>query len=213
MITVLCAGTATDVGKTWTAAMVLSGLRRRGLRVAARKPVQSYAPEERGPTDADVLGLATGEHPDTVCPAHRWYPVALAPPMAAAHLGRDSFTVADLAAELDWGDDVADVGWAETVGGPRSPLATDGDSADLARWLRPDVVVLVADAGLGAINAVRLAAVPFAGRLLVVVLNRFDPDDDLHRANADWLAGDGFDVVTDPEELAQRLADAVAAAR
>ena len=45
----------------------------------------------------------------------------------------------------------------ETAGGVRSPLAgDDGDAVALAGSLMPDVVVLVADAGLGTINAVRL---------------------------------------------------------
>jgi hypothetical protein len=35
-----------------------------------------------------------------------------------------------------------------------------------------------------------------------VVLNRFDPGDDLHERNRAWLAGrDGFDVVVDPDDL------------
>ena len=53
--------------------------------------------------------------------------------------------------------------------------------------------MLVADAGLGTLNAVRLSAdaLTGAGRLapehLAVVLNRFDPGDDLHRRNRSWL--------------------------
>ncbi len=81
-----------------------------------------------------------------------------------------------------------DVGLVEGAGGPRSPLASDGDTVDLVRGLEPDLVVLVADPGLGAINSVRLAAAPFDPRAsLVVVLNRFDPADALHRANQAWL--------------------------
>ena len=67
------------------------------------------------------------------------------------------FTVADLAAELRWPDGV-ELGLVEGVGGPRSPIAADGDTVDLRGHIRPDVVVLVADAGLGTINAVRLSA-------------------------------------------------------
>jgi len=205
VLTVLCVGTATEVGKTWVGALVLSSLRERGLRVHARKPVQSFAPDEPGPTDADVLASATGEHPNDVCPEHRSYPLPMAPPMAAALLERDGFLVADLAEETTWPDD-ADIVWVETIGGPRSPIADDGDSADLQRWLQPDYVVLVADAGLGTINAVRLSAVPFAGRRIVVVLNNYDAAVDLHRANAVWLAQDGFDVIVEPAMLVELLA-------
>jgi dethiobiotin synthetase len=62
---VLVAGTATEVGKTWVAAAVLAELRTRGVRVAARKLVQSFSPGEH-PTDAEALAAATGEAPDDV---------------------------------------------------------------------------------------------------------------------------------------------------
>lgn len=194
-------GTATAVGKTWVGAAVLAQLRRRGCAVAARKPVQSFAPGE-GPTDADVLAAATGERPQDVCPSPRWYEAPMAPPMAAQALVREPFTVADLLAELRWPDGVA-VGWVETVGGPRSPIAADGDSADLAAGLAPDLVVLVADAGLGVLNAVRLCA-PALAVPPIVVLNRYDGSD-LHRRNRWWLEDEGHDVVVDPAQLVTRL--------
>lgn len=194
-------GTDTAVGKTWVGAAVLAQLRRRGLEVAARKPVQSFAPGE-GPTDADVLAAATGERAEDVCPSARWYEAPMAPPMAAQALGRDPFTVADLLGELRWPDGVA-VGWVETVGGPRSPIASDGDSADVAAGLDADLVVLVAGAGLGALNAVRLSAGALA-EPPVVVLNRYDGSD-LHLRNRRWLEDDGLEVVVDPADLVARL--------
>jgi len=194
-------GTTTGVGKTWMGVAVLSRLRSAGLTVAARKPVQSFAPGE-GPTDAALLGDATGEAVESVCPPHRSYEAAMAPPMAAQVLGMTPFGIADLVDEMSWRSPVA-LGWVETVGGPRSPVAADGDSADLAAALEPDVVVLVAEAGLGAINAVRLAAAAL-DQPPVVVLNRYD-DSDLHRRNRAWLATDGFDVVVGPGELVGRL--------
>ena len=205
MITVLCAGTATDVGKTWVGAEVLGELRELGLKVAARKPVQSFAADDTSPTDAAVLGAATGEDVHTVCPEHRWYALAMAPPIAAALLEVDGFLVGELVDDIAPAPDDTDVLWVETGGGPRSPIADDGDSADVARWVQADVVVLVADAGLGTINAVRLSAIPFAGRSLIVVLNRYDEDDIVHRANLVWLAQDGFDVVTETATLTSRL--------
>jgi dethiobiotin synthetase len=71
--------------------------------------------------------------------------------------------------------------------------------------------VLVADAGLGTINAVRLSALAFPGRAIVVVLNRYDEGDDIHRTNAVFLSRDGFDVVIELEHLVERL-QAVSAA-
>jgi len=171
------------------------------VQVAARKPAQSFAPGD-GPTDADVLAAATGERPEEVCPPARWYEVAMAPPMAAAVLGRPVPTLGDLVAETRWPPGT-ELGWVETVGGPRSPVATDGDSASLAAALEPDLAVLVADAGLGAVNAVLLSAAAIDA-LTVVVLNGYQ-DTDLHRRNRDWLARSGLDVLTGPEELVERL--------
>ena len=90
------------------------------------------------------------------------------------------------------------------MGGPYSPLAFDGDTVDLARVLEPDLVVLVADVGLGVINAVRLTVPALAGWYVVVACNRYAPDG-LARRNHDFLADAGYDLVTSPEELAQRL--------
>lgn len=194
-------GTGTEVGKTWVGAAVLGELRSGGVSVAARKPVQSFAPGE-GPTDAEVLAVATGEAVTDVCRPLRWYQAAMAPPMAAEALGRAPFAVADLVGELRWPESVT-VGWVETVGGPRSPIAADGDSAHLAAALAPDLTVLVADAGLGVINAVRLSVAALVAAP-VVVLNRYDGSD-LHIRNRHWLERDRFDVVVDPAELAARL--------
>ena len=207
---VLVAGTATDVGKTWVAATVARELRRLGTAVAARKPVQSFDPGPE-PTDAEVLGEATGEDPEQVCPSHRWYPLAMAPPMAAAALGRPPFSIGDLTDELRWPRAV-EVGLVEGVGGPRSPLASDGDTVDVARVLAPDLILLVADAGLGTINATRLSAGAFGTARVLVVLNRFDGADGLHRGNRSWLRDRCGLVVTLVEDLAPRLRERIGAA-
>jgi dethiobiotin synthetase len=187
-------GTGTDIGKTWVAARLLTDLRAAGLHVTARKPAQSFDPDDDpAGRDAAVLGAATTEPPEQVCPPHRWYEVAMAPPMAAEALHRPPFTIDDLMAELRWPPDMADVGLVETAGGLRSPLGADGDCLALCAVLRPDVVVLVADAGLGTINAVRLTIEALertlapAAPATVIVLNRFDADSDLHQRNLEWL--------------------------
>ena len=123
----------------------------------------------------------------------------------AAYGGRGSerapFTVADLVHELAWPPAVG-VGLVEGAGGVRSPVAADGDGVALAHALHPERVLLVADAGLGTINGVRLAASALGTWPVTVVLNRFDPDDDLHLRNRDWLRDrDGYAVVTDPDDL------------
>lgn len=198
----LVAGTGTEVGKTWVVCHLARALAVRGLIAVARKPAQSYGTTgEVSATDAELLAAATGDRASVVCPPHRWYPAAMAPPMAAEALGRPAFTVADLVAELRW-PPVVGVGLVEAAGGVRSPIAADGDTVTLAEALGPDRVVLVADAGLGTINAVRLSAAPLARWPVSVLLNRYDPSDDLHRRNWEWLVGrHGFDVAVDPADL------------
>jgi len=183
-------GTGTDIGKTWVSARLLTDLRAAGLRVAVRKPAQSFKPDDEPTTlDAAVLGASSGESAEEVCPAHRWYETPMAPPMAAEALGRPEFRIDDLVAELRWPARAVDVGLVETAGGLRSPLAADGDCLALCEALEPDLVVLVADAGLGTINAVRLTvdALDALPAMTVVVLNRFDSSSDLHLRNWEWL--------------------------
>jgi dethiobiotin synthetase len=211
--TVFVTGTGTEIGKTWWSVALIRELRARGVVAAARKPAQSFRPGD-GATDAELLAEASGIDPTLVCPPPRWYELPLAPPMAAAALGRPGFTISDLVAETSSAADrltesnlpvrIRRVLLVEGAGGPRSPLADDGDNVDFARALGVDLVLLVADAGLGTINAVRLAAAPFReiGVPLVVALNRFGGDP-LHAVNEAWLRDRyGFDTVTDPDLLA-----------
>jgi dethiobiotin synthetase len=201
-LVVVC-GTGTEVGKTW---------------VAARKPAQSFDLDAEGvrlggSTDAERLGAASGELPDYVCPTWRSYHLAMAPPMAAQALGLPAFTVADLVDELAWPDEQVTLGLVETAGGVGSPQAEDGDAVDLVAALEPDLVVLVADAGLGTINAVRLSLTALAGSAAlpeaIVVLDRFDGRHDLHRRNREWLSDrDGSRVLVFPGDE-RALADFV----
>jgi dethiobiotin synthetase len=218
---VLVLGTGTEVGKTWVSARLLRGWHEAGLGVAARKPAQSYeSDDDPSALDAALLGAASGEAPEVVCPPHRWYPVAMAPTMAAMALGREGFTIGQLVAEITWPEtDPVDVGLIESAGGVRSPLADDGDSVTLCEALHPDLVLLIADAGLGTINAVRLslAALPKAlveqGQV-IVVLNRFDPSRPLHLANRDWLVEqDRTPVLVMPGDEEQVLSWAAGDAR
>jgi dethiobiotin synthetase len=200
---VVVVGTGTDIGKTWVSARLLATLGQSGVSVAARKPAQSFDPgDDPAGLDSAVLGRASGEPSEVVCLPHRCYEVAMAPPMAADALGRERITTPDLVAELRWPDAQIDVGLIEAAGGVRSPQTHDGDATALVRGLAPHVVLLVADAGLGTINAVRLcvdALVTVEGPELVVVLNRFEETNDVHRRNRAWLREqDGLPVVTLP---------------
>jgi dethiobiotin synthetase len=200
---VVVAGTGTGVGKTYVTAATTRTLQARGVRVAVRKPVQSFAPDD-AMTDVDILAAASGEDPKAVCPPHRRYEIPMAPPMAADALGLTAFSIADLVAELDAPEDT--IVLVESAGGVRSPLAADGDTIDLVDAIRPELVVLVADAGLGTINAVRMSAAALGTHPTVVFLNRFDPGVDLHERNANWLRTQTrLHLVTDVETLVTLL--------
>jgi len=121
--------------------------------------------------------------------------------MAADALSRPPIKIGELAAEIDFPAGT-DLGLVETAGGVRSPLAHDGDTVDLIARLKPDAVVLVADAGLGTLNAVLLSYAALAPVPVHVFLNRFDPEDVLHVANRQWLSERfGLQVVTGIDEL------------
>jgi dethiobiotin synthetase len=198
------AGTATEIGKTWCAARLAETLRDKGFSVACRKPVQSFDPAD-DMTDAEVLAAASGEDPTTVCLEHRRYALAMAPPMAADALGLPPIELEDLLAELALPE--TGIALIEGVGGPRSPLAHDGDTVLLA-WLLRAPVILVAGAGLGTINDVVLAREAFAPLPVATFLNRFDENDDLHRANRDWLSNRvGANIFTTIAELAGLTTD------
>jgi dethiobiotin synthetase len=218
---VVVTGTGTEVGKTWVAAALLAELASEGLRCVARKPAQSFDPADPGARDAEVLAAATGEDPATVCPPHRNYAVAMAPPMAADALGTGAIEASRLLAEIDgsWpdphaGPDGVEFALVELAGGVRSPMAHDADCAEFTVAMEPTHVVLVADAGLGTINAVRSALDSLAaagalrpgGPAVTPYLNRFDDNDELHRRNRAWLADHGCGpIAVSPPELARML--------
>lgn len=189
------AGTGTEIGKTWVAVQLLRHARTLGLRVAAAKPAQSYVQGE-GPTDAELLAQAADAEPYTVCPSHRWYPIAMAPPMAADALGLAPIKLDDLVSESPWPTDV-DLALIETAGGLCSPIAHDGDNLALIEKLSPTRVLLVADAGLGTLNAVRLCLRVLGNRPTTVFLNRFNASDDLHVRNRQWLVEEVESLETD----------------
>ncbi len=206
-MTMVVAGTGTEVGKTWVGAQLIERLRLAGHEIAARKPAQSHEPGDLH-TDAAILARASGEDPDLVCPTRYDFDIAMAPPMAAASLGEPAFTMTELISELRWPTDV-DIALIESAGGVRSPLAADGDTTDLIRHIRPDLVLLVSNPGLGMINDVRLSAAALAPTDTIVFVNHHDGDDDLHRANVAWLRDDGYRVVTSIDALVELVGQLV----
>jgi dethiobiotin synthetase len=202
-VVIAVAGTGTEVGKTFVTAALARALLAQGITVAARKPVLSYAAADAS-TDADLLAAATGEDADVVCPPQHRLALPMAPPMAAAALGLPPFTIAELAASVRPAPQTVTL--VETAGGVRSPIAADGDTRDVIDALAATLVVLVADAGLGTINLVRMSLDALGGHDVCTILNRYDPSDDLHCRNAEWLRTEtSADVVTSVDALARRV--------
>jgi dethiobiotin synthetase len=194
---VLVTGTEEGVGKTWVSAELLRRVSALGWSVSARLPAQAYLRDEAA-TDADVLAAATGETPTEVCPPTRWYAVPMAPPMAAEVLGLPPIMLADLEREVGtgWPLRPVDVGLIGSSGGVASPLASNGDVAELARSLGTDLTVVVAEADVGAINSLRLCHEVLSPLPVVVYLNRFDPENELHLRVYEWLTKHDQFVVT-----------------
>ncbi len=212
---IFVAGTDTDVGKTWTICQLASSLIRKGYKVSAKKPVQSFTPSEfdQGVTDAHLLAESTGESIDSICSITRMYGMPLAPPIAALRLGLPSFTVADLVTEIAW-DAGVDFGILESAGGICSPIAIDGDVRDLISLVLPDILVLVVDSCLGAIHRTISALDSlkyahqdeFSSYRSVIFLNRFKESLDLHRENLEWLTRNlDLPVFTDTVQLGSFL--------
>lgn len=111
----------------------------------------------------------------------------------------------ELINEIVWDENV-DVGLVETVGGPRSPVCHDGDSLDLIRRLQPDRIILIADAALGTLNAVRLSRAAIGADNVTVFLNRYDAANETHRLNRCWFADHyGIATLVEIEALTQTL--------
>jgi len=172
MIRIGITGTDTGVGKTVVARALSAAMRRRGLQVAAMKPVEtgvSFADPNR---DGALLARAAGE----TRPLSVVAPLVFAQPIAPLVAARRSGTTIDIATLDDAVRDAsvgADALIVEGAGGLLVPVA-DGMSFDglFARWSL-DVVIVAANR-LGVINHARLtiAAARSAGlRVRCVVLN------------------------------------------
>jgi dethiobiotin synthetase len=217
---ILVSGTGTGVGKTVVAAGLLALLRRRGVRVAAYKPVASGVPPH---DDAELLSAAAGgEDPlDRVNPIRFREP--LAPAVAAEREGRPVDPAAvrrGLAAQAAGGRFVV----VEGAGGLLVPFTWTWNLADLAR--EEDLgVLLVGRAALGALHdgaasaeAARARGLRVLGFVLVRLEDR--PDGAAEETNPGALARlSGVPVLgvlpripadraRDPEALADALATA-----
>jgi len=179
------AGTDTDVGKTYVAALAVSELLHLGRNVAVYKPVASGCDPaadgsgQRISSDAVALWEASGRRGDlhAVCPQRFLAP--LAPQAAAIAEGAtvdEALLVEGLAAVIDG----ADIAVIEGAGGLLSPLSRTLLNSDVAAKLDADLIIVAANR-LGVIHQVLatvLAAKALRLPVLGIVLNCVSNDAD-----------------------------------
>ena len=171
--TLFITGTDTGVGKTLLTRLLTVFLRRRGVKVAAFKPLCSG-----GRADARALHAALGGELtlDEINPWHFRAPIT---PSLAAHREKKSVSLADVLAHIRARQAPFEVALIEGAGGLLSPLGINFDSRDLIAALRARPVI-VAPNRLGVINHVRLtwAALPtnVRNRAKVVLMSPAKPD-------------------------------------
>jgi dethiobiotin synthetase len=200
-------GTGTEIGKTHTAVTLVKALGQLGP-VAGLKPVESgVTPGSLGGSDAARLARAGTFH------VKHAPPYALATPLSPHLAARLEGRTIQLPPILTWVDGAADDAppatraWLviETAGALLSPLAPGLTNLDLARELRPETLLLVAQDRLGVlhdVSAARLALRTLAPDLPppVVVLQPPAVADSSTGTNAEELRilGIAENVVTFP---------------
>lgn len=187
------AGTDTDVGKTYVAALAAGEWLHLGRIVAVYKPVASGCEpvgEDRVSGDAMRLWDASGRRGDlnAVCPQR--FVAPLAPQAAAIAEGRavdERLLVDGLAAVIDG----ADVAVIEGAGGLLSPISQTLLNSDLAAKLDAELIIVAANR-LGVIHQVLatvLAAKTLGLPVLGIILNGVDdPPDPSVQSNAQTIA-------------------------
>lgn len=190
MIRLGVTGTDTAVGKTFVSMLLLRMLRRRGLRVAAMKPVETgVTPDDPHSDAARLRRAAESDEPlDVVRPLLMAEPLA---PWVAAARGGGGVDLAALEAAFDRLQAGRDAILVEGAGGLLVPITRDVAFDGLFVGWGLDVVV-VAGNRLGALNHTLLTvrAAHDAGlRVRGVVLNTLSPEPPgiAERTNLDAL--------------------------
>jgi dethiobiotin synthetase len=172
-------GTDTGVGKTVVACALASGLRRRGLRVAGMKPVETgVAPDDPSRDGARLARAAGGTLPLSIL-SPLTYPDPVAPLVAARRIGANvDLELLDHA--MRTASNGADALIVEGAGGLRVPITERASFETLFQRWKLDAVVVAANR-LGVLNHTRLtlAALRAAGiTLSMVVLNSVAAESD-----------------------------------
>lgn len=185
---VFVTGTGTGVGKTWIARGLARAAARRGIAVAAIKPIETGCDPE--PRDAIALARAAGRM--ELASATGLYRARAAVAPYAAALGGEApppapDAIAGAVRSAARGGELAIV---EGAGGLLVPLDREHTIADVARALDASLVIVARD-GLGVLSDVLAtceAAQARGIRVSVVVLVRFGADDASRTTNARVLA-------------------------
>jgi dethiobiotin synthetase len=148
-------GTGTGVGKTISTAAIAALAVAGGQRVAVLKPAQTgVGPDEPGDL-ADVVRLAGSK---VTTRELRRYPDPLSPEAAARRSGLpalDPGEIARAASDLDTDHDLTLI---EGAGGLLVRFDRTGSSLADVAWSLGSLVLIVAEAGLGTLNATALTA-------------------------------------------------------
>ncbi|MCG8922399.1 dethiobiotin synthase [Lentzea sp. CC55] len=154
MSVLVITGTGTEVGKTAVTAGIAALARAEGRRVAVLKPAQTgLLPGEPGDV-AEVARLAG----DVTTRELVRYPDPLAPATAARRAGMATLRPQEVAAEVTKLDETHDLVLVEGAGGLLVRFDEAGSTlADIA-WAVNAPVLIVAQAGLGTLNATALTA-------------------------------------------------------
>jgi dethiobiotin synthetase len=184
-------GTDTGVGKTLISSALLHGLSQAGLKTVGMKPLAAGAEMRDGGLDNDDVAALEGASSLSV-PRELVVPYLLrepaAPHIAAAleHTAIDPQRLLTAYAQIAAQAEAVVV---EGVGGFRVPLTDDFDTADLAKKLQLDVI-LVVGLRLGCLNHALLTAEAIAARGLRLagwVANQIDPAMPHQQDNIDAL--------------------------
>lgn len=189
--TIFITGTGTDVGKTYVTGLIVKKLRENQKRAAYFKAAMSGNSRRSDgsliPGDALQVKMMSGiEQPlEAMCPYV--YETAVSPHLAAQMEG-NPVDIGRVLADFDRVCGQYDYVTAEGSGGILCPLRFDEQKIQLEDFIQARNLscLMVADAGLGTINAVVLTAEYMRARRIPIkgiIFNHYQPGNPLHEDN------------------------------
>lgn len=182
--------TGTDIGKTYVSALIVKKMREAGLNCGYYKPVLSGVKEQNGKlVESDcnyVVNTANLPVNADECVTYRWEE-AVSPHLAAKRAG-EVIQTEKILNDYKKMCDMFDYVLVEGAGGITCPLRLDNEIYLLKDLIKDlDIpVIIVADGGLGTINAT-LLTVEYARKNNIkingIILNNFDSGNFMHNDN------------------------------